>query len=537
MKHWVRSKLTLEGAIKFVLDAILINLAILAALAVRLLWIIAFANPSAYINYRQTFWSYLDAYGNSAWLLTLICLALFVLNGFYTYGMFYRGRYKALIITQAVSIAYLIYGSLTYVSQGPLLRFLEGYLKLPRGTLLLAWVLTILVLMASRAWVVLWKKIQVSNRRLLNTPAHSNIRRVLVIGGAGYIGSALLPKLLNEGYQVRLLDLLLYGVDPIKPYLDHPMLELVQADFRQVEAVVSAMQDVDAVIHLGAIVGDPACALDEGLTLEINLMATQMIAEVAKGSNVRHFIFASTCSVYGASDMMLDEHSELRPVSIYASSKAASEKVLLKMANDQFSPVILRFSTVYGLSGRYRFDLVVNLLTAKALVDGEITIFGGNQWRSFVHVDDAAHAIMSVLHAPAEVVRNQVFNVGSNEQNYTISRIGEMIHEYVPAAQIINKGDEVDPCNYQVSFNKIARILDFKPRWTVEQGIEQVIQAIRTGKVKDYKAPQYSNIKFFTGQGLALLDRHENGWASALLNENVDGDALPESIYLPVSKK
>ncbi len=520
----MRSKITTEGILKFVIDTILINLAILTALAVRLLWIIAFASPNVYINYRETFWNYLDAYGNSAWLLTLLCLFMFLINGFYTYGLFYRGRYKALIITQAVSISYLIYASLTYVSQGPLLRFLRGYLQLPRGTLLLAWVLTILLLMASRAWVVLWKKLLRSNQRLLDDPAHGNIKRVLVIGGAGYIGSALLPKLLKEGYQVRLLDLLLYGSEPIKPYLDHPMLELVQTDFRQVESMVSAMQGVDAVIHLGAIVGDPACALDEGLTLEINLMATRMIAEVAKGCNVRHFIFASTCSVYGASDQKLDEHSELRPVSIYARSKAASEKVLLKMANDQFSPVILRFSTVYGLSGRYRFDLVVNLLTAKALVDGEITIFGGNQWRSFVHVEDAAQAIMAVLQAPAEVVRNQVFNVGSNEQNYTISRIGEMIHDYVPTAQIINKGDEIDPCNYQVSFSKITRMLEYEPRWTVEQGIEQVIAAVRSGKVKDYKASQYSNIKFFTGKGLALLDRHENGWASALLNENVESD-------------
>lgn len=537
MKKWVRSKITLEGAIKFVIDAILINLAILAALAMRLLWIIAFASPSSQIDYRETFWNYLNAYGNSAWLLTLICLTLFSINGFYTYGLFYRGRYKALIITQAVSIGYLIYGSLTYVSQGPLLRFLAGYLNLPRGTLLLSWVLTIAFLMASRAWVVLWKRILRSNRRLLDDLEHRNIRRVLVIGGAGYIGSALLPSLLREGYQVRLLDLLLYGDDPIKPYMDHPLLEVVQADFRQVESVVSAMQGVDAVIHLGAIVGDPACALDEGLTLEINLMATRMIAEVAKGSNVRHFIFASTCSVYGASDQMLDEHSEMRPVSIYARSKAASEKVLLKMVDDYFSPVILRFSTVYGLSGRYRFDLVVNLLTAKALVDGEITIFGGNQWRSFVHVEDAAKAIMTVLKAPAEVVRNQVFNVGSNEQNYTIGKIGAMIHQYVPDAQIINKGDELDPCNYQVNFNKITRMLNYKPDWTVGQGIEQVIDAIRSGQVKDYKASQYSNIKFFTRQGLALLDRHENGWASALLNENVEGDVFSEGVYLALNKK
>jgi nucleoside-diphosphate-sugar epimerase len=296
-------------------------------------------------------------------------------------------------------------------------------------------------------------------------------------------------------------------------------LELLRADFRQIDAVVSAMQNVDAVIHLGAIVGDPACALDEGLTVEINLMATRMIAEVAKGCQVRHFIFASTCSVYGANEHMLDEYSEMKPVSLYAKSKAASEKMLLKMVDDRFSPVILRFSTVYGLSGRYRFDLVVNLLTGKALVDKEITIFGGNQWRSFVHVEDSARAIMSVLEAPPEIVRSQVFNVGSNEQNYTIAHIGEMIHKHVPDAYLVNKGDEVDPNNYKVNFAKIQRMLGFSPKWSVEQGITQVAYAIRSGAVKDYKAPQYSNIKFFTGPGLAILDRHENGWAYRLLDE------------------
>ena len=160
----------------------------------------------------------------------------------------------------------------------------------------------------------------------------SAVRRVLVIGGGGYIGSALLPKLLDAGYHVRLLDLLLYSTEPIQDVLSHPDLEVIQADFRQVDRVVEAMQDVDAVIHLGAIVGDPACALDEELTIEVNLMATRMIAEVAKGSGINRFIFASTCSVYGASDELLDEYSALNPVSLYARSKIASEQVLKNLA-------------------------------------------------------------------------------------------------------------------------------------------------------------------------------------------------------------
>lgn len=517
MLSWFRAKITVAGLAKMALDGVLINLAIITALATRLLYIIATYTPPE-INYSETFWSYMKIYGGSSWLLTIICLVVFSLNGFYTYGRFYRGRYKVLVIAQAVSIAYLLFGALTYISQGPLLFFMAELLNIPRGVLVISWALSILFLIASRAWVVIWKRMIRVDARLL-APGETKLNRVLVIGGAGYIGSALLPMLLEKGYRVRLLDLLLYGDEPIRPYLDHPRLEVVQADFRHVDVVVSAMQNVDAVIHLGAIVGDPACALNEGLTVEINLMATRLIAEVAKGSQVRHFIFASTCSVYGASEQMLDEYSELRPVSLYAKSKAASEKMLLKMADDLFSPVILRFSTVYGLSGRYRFDLVVNLLTAKALVDHEITIFGGNQWRSFIHVDDAARAIMRTLEASPGVVRNQIFNVGSNEQNYTITQVGEMIHARVPDARMINKGDEIDPNNYKVNFTKIHRVLDFRPKWSIEQGIAQVAAAIESGVVQDYKAPQYSNIKFFTGPGLSILDRHENGWANRLLDE------------------
>jgi nucleoside-diphosphate-sugar epimerase len=276
---------------------------------------------------------------------------------------------------------------------------------------------------------------------------------------------------------------------------------------------------MDAVIHLGGLVGDSACALNEELTLEINLMATRMIAEVAKGSGVGRFIFTSTCSVYGANDQMLDERSELRPVSLYARSKIASEKVLIKLADDSFAPVILRLSTIYGLSGRPRFDLVVNLLTAKAVVDHEITIFGGDQWRPFLHVDDAARAIVSVLEAPLKIVRNQFFNVGSNEQNYQINQVGKIIHELVPEAVVVNKDDITDPRNYWVNSNKINQTLGFSPEWTVARGVEQVIEAINTGKVGDYRDARYSNIKFLKEEGLYLLTNNENIGGLGLLNE------------------
>jgi nucleoside-diphosphate-sugar epimerase len=343
------------------------------------------------------------------------------------------------------------------------------------------------------------------------------IRAVLVIGGAGYIGSALIPKLLNKGYRVRVLDLFLYGHEAIQEVLDHPRLEIMQADFRRVEKVVDAMRNMDAVIHLGALVGDPACALDEDLTIEINLMATRMIAEVAKGCGVSRFIFASTCSVYGMSDEMLDERSPLNPVSLYARSKIASEQVLMTLADPSFAPTFLRFGTIYGLSGRTRFDLVLNLLAAKAVVDGEITVMGGGQWRPFLHVDDAALAVFKALEAPLPVVRNQIFNVGSEEQNHTIQQVGEIIHRLVPTARLINMGSDSDQRNYRVSFSKIRKSLDFSPRWTIEQGVQQVIAALACGVVKDYRDAKHSNIKFLSEESNVRL-MPQNRWAYELIN-------------------
>ena len=289
----------------------------------------------------------------------------------------------------------------------------------------------------------------------------------MVIGGAGYVGSGLLAFLLEKGYKVRLLDRLMFGDEPIAEFKNNPNLEVVDSDFRQIDKVVEAMRDVHAVIHLGALVGDPACAFDEQLTIDINLAATRMIAEIAKGRGVERFIFASTCSVYGASDEVLNEGSSLNPVSLYAKSKIACERVLMQMASPRFAPVILRFSTIYGLSGRTRFDLVVNLLTAKAIVDKKITVFGGKQWRPFVHVNDVALAVFKTLEAPLEEVNGETFNVGSDEQNYTIDDIGELIKKLIPNAELVNMGDDTDSRNYKVSFRKIRKKLGFIPQWTV----------------------------------------------------------------------
>lgn len=515
----VRSLYSTRGiVIRVMADALMLNAAMLTALGLRLLYMVAFDRVPGGVHYSVVFWDSLTAYAQGSWLLTLLCLLVFARSGFYTYGRAYRGRYKALIIAQAVSVGYLLFGCLVY--------FTGGMFALPRTGWILAWLLSIGFLMASRLWSLLWTKVLLTEQRFFTPSAERTVRRVLVIGGGGYIGSALLPKLLQAGYHVRLLDILLYSTEPIQEVFSHPNLEVIQADFRQVDKVVEAMRDVDAVIHLGAIVGDPACALDEELTIEVNLMATRMIAEVAKGSAVNRFIFASTCSVYGASDELLDEHSALYPVSLYARSKIASEQVLNNLAGSGFSPIILRFGTIYGLSGRTRFDLVINLLAAKAIVEGKITIFGGDQWRPFVHVDDAALAILKALETPLATVRNQIFNVGSDEQNYTIQQVGEIIQRLVPTAEILHMGSDTDRRNYRVNFSKIRNVLQFVPQWTVEEGIQQVIARIQSGQIVDYHDAKYSNVKFLSEEGASQLIPRHNGWAHELINDAAPGGVV-----------
>jgi nucleoside-diphosphate-sugar epimerase len=323
-------------------------------------------------------------------------------------------------------------------------------------------------------------------------------KNVLLIGGAGYIGSILVRELLRKGYRVRLLDILLYGDAPIADLCNHPRFELIKGDFRYIDVVVHAMRDMDTVIHLGAIVGDPACTIDEDLTLQINLAATSVIAQVAKGYGVERLLFASTYSVYGASEEIVDERSALNPVSLYACTKIASEQVLLSLSDPKFSPVILRLATVYGMSYRPRFDLVVNLLTARALAEKCITIIEGNQWRSFVHVRDVADAFLLCLEAPLEKVKGQIFNVGANDHNYRLCQLGDRVKEAVPDVTIIYQDRVEDRRNCRVCFDKIQHELGFRPQRTLMDGILEIKRTIESGEVTDCRDRYYNNYRFLS---------------------------------------
>ncbi len=317
-------------------------------------------------------------------------------------------------------------------------------------------------------------------------------RVVAVTGAAGYIGSLLVRRLLDRGYQVRVVERFLYSDLAIRDMLQHPNLSLTIADFRQARGLAQAFEGADTVVHLGAIVGDPACALDESFTLSTNLEATDLIANLCRTLGVPRLVFASTCSVYGASDEILDEESALNPVSLYARSKIAAERLLLEDPDERTAPVVLRFATAYGASYRPRFDLAVNVLTAKAVTEGRATIFGGEQWRPFVHVDDIARALLAAIEAPLSQVARQVFNVGSGEQNHQLYELGDMIKSLLPQTVVQTDEQIVDRRNYHVRFDKILAGLNFRPTHSLTDGIAELAVAI-DGPLRRWQDPTYNN--------------------------------------------
>lgn len=501
-----KSALRFEVLARVCADLIILNGGLLAGLTVKHVLLRLTGYPEKTI---------LGPYVHGFWALSMIGVVFFYGMGFYTKGRAYMGRYKALVVVQTTILVYLVFGFAGFV--------LPHVARVGRPALVLSWTITTLMLLCARLWAIIWRRVMAieghpAAASHLAVTSSANRNMVLLIGGAGYIGSGLLPKLLNGGYQVRLLDAFLYGREPIAPWASHPNLDIVKGDFRRVDVVVRAMRSVNTVIHLGAIVGDPACALDEELTIETNLLATRMIAEVTKGQGIERFIFASTCSVYGASDQYLDERSSLNPVSLYARSKIACENMLLTMKSDSFCPVILRFGTIYGLSGRTRFDLVVNLLSAKAVVDGVITVYGGSQWRPFLHVNDAALAVYLACGAPRQALQETIFNVGSDEQNCTLGDLGRQIWKMVPAAELQFFEENVDRRNYRVNFNRIRKSLGFRPEWTLTMGVQQVLDAISQGQVVDYKDPRYSNVRFLSEEiGLESLRFNQQRWVHEVL--------------------
>jgi len=461
-------------------DFIMINFSLIFAFFI---WLLI---STSFLNYKlEIYKKFINDYQNSFYIISLSCLVIFYLFGFYTHTRSYRSQYKAWTIFQAVTLSYLTYIFISY--------FILKYSFIPRGVVFFSWICTLLIIEGTRlSKDIILKKFKIEKKE--NPLKLANrIKNILLVGGAGHIGSILVKNLLKKNYNVRVLDSLIYGYQSLEEFLNKPNFEFIKGDFRNVEYVVKTIKDMDAVIHLGAIVGDPACELDEDLSMEINTIATTLIRQVCKGYGIKKFLYASTCSVYGITKDIIDEKSKLNPASLYARSKIEAEKAILSITDSSFAPTVMRISTTFGLSYRPRFDLVVNLLTAKAIKERKFTIFNGFQWRPFIHVEDVSKAILLFLEAPIEIIGGEIFNVGSNNMNYQISDIANKIKKIIPHVEIEYINNEKDQRNYRVSFDKIRNMIGFSCRKNLEDGIIEIKEALEDGLISDYKDSKYSN--------------------------------------------
>ncbi|MFA5097237.1 MAG: NAD-dependent epimerase/dehydratase family protein [Candidatus Margulisiibacteriota bacterium] len=327
----------------------------------------------------------------------------------------------------------------------------------------------------------------------------NNGKHVLVVGGAGYLGSVLVRQLLKRGFKVRVLDILMYGEAPLKELEKDKNFELVAGDMRNISTLVMCLDGIDSVVNLAAIVGDPACKDKPEAAIETNFLANKALAEACKYNQINRFIYASTCSVYGSmeGDKLLTEESPLNPVSLYARSKIQSEEGILAMEDENFAPVILRMSTLYGYSPRMRFDLVVNTMTKTAVAEKKIFVHGGGtQWRPLLHVADAAAAYVKCLDAPLKKIKGQIFNVGSEKLNIQIRDIAKAVKTQVPQADVIMEGDTTDPRNYFVSFSKLNKKLRFSIAQKLDTSIERMKDALTSGEIKNANDPKYYNVEY-----------------------------------------
>jgi nucleoside-diphosphate-sugar epimerase len=320
---------------------------------------------------------------------------------------------------------------------------------------------------------------------------------VLITGGAGYVGSALAPQLLAAGHQVRILDALLHGGQALLPVWTHPRFEFLRGDVRDPAVIERALDSVQAVVHLAAIVGDPACARQPDVARAVNLEASLDLLAASRRRGVSRFVFASTCSNYGRMkdvDAYVDESSELAPVSLYAETKVGVERAILaESGEDGFCATLLRFATVYGVSPRMRFDLTVNEFTLEMVGRGRLVVFGEQFWRPYIHVVDAARAVETVLRAPASTVRGEVFNVGATRENYRKLDLVQLVRPHAPEAAVEFVKKNEDPRDYRVSFAKVKKRLDFVLTRTVPDGIAEVARLVRDGVLSDFDKPEYRN--------------------------------------------
>ncbi|HSO13402.1 MAG TPA: NAD(P)-dependent oxidoreductase [Anaerolineales bacterium] len=330
-------------------------------------------------------------------------------------------------------------------------------------------------------------------------------RHILITGGAGYIGSLLTSELLRLNYRVTVVDTLLFGGESLVPFLHHPNFHFVKADVTEKRAIKDAVKDnwqkPDAVIHLAAIVGFPACqAVGKQVAWKYNVEATKMVFEQASDLGVERFVFASTYSNYGLSEngRPVTEESPLNPQSLYAETKIASEEYLLSRKDAPTAPLLFRFATLYGLSPRTRFDLIVNQFVLEAFTKRELIIYQRGYSRSFVHIRDVARGVIMGLEAEQSKICGQVFNLGTDNGNYSKDDIVRLVLKRMPQTIVEYKdltfgGDMRD---ITVSFAKIKNVLGFDTTLDVDDGIRELLFALKTGIIQNPTDAHYRNAQF-----------------------------------------
>ncbi len=323
-------------------------------------------------------------------------------------------------------------------------------------------------------------------------------RQTLVTGGAGYLGGPVVDELSAAGRTVRVLDVLLHdGQRGLVGALEARGIEVIRGDVRDPAVRRRALDGIEQVVHLAAIVGDPACARDPGLAEDVNVEGTTALVADARAAGVRRFVFASTCSNYGRladPTVPIDEDGELAPVSLYARQKVAIERALLNGSPDPMEVACLRFATLYGVAPRMRFDLTVNEFTRDLWSGRRLEVFGEQFWRPYVHVRDAARGLRVVLDAPGEDVAGKVFNVGRSGENYRKLDLVDLIRSQTDRGTVSFVHRSEDPRDYKVSFDKIARVLGFRPAMTVADGVAEIIAGLKAGRFADPFGPAHTNI-------------------------------------------
>ncbi len=325
---------------------------------------------------------------------------------------------------------------------------------------------------------------------------NNDIKTVLVTGGAGYVGAVLVPKLLKAGYQVKVLDLFIYGEHVLKEHYENPNLRIVKGDIRDQKLLKKIMPGCNVVIHLACISNDPSFELNPELGRSINLEAFRPLVEISEEAGVNRFIYASSSSVYGIKDESeVHEDMPLAPLTDYSRFKADCEKILAEYQSGEFTTVTIRPATVCGYSPRLRLDLTVNILTNHAVNKGSITVFGGEQRRPNIHIEDITDLYVKLLTLPKEVIAGKIWNVGY--QNHKVREIAEIVQDAVcdKSVKIVFTPTD-DHRSYHISSEKIKKELGFEPKCTIEDAVRNLNDAFDAGRIPNsLNDKRYYNIK------------------------------------------